>query len=106
MHWNGQIQISTSRDVEVYGNTIEINSNAFGQGMVIVQQNRGTGAYGNYQSTSNYLHHNVVTVTGNGGRGFTGAAQDNPSPDIFAAGSNNKFDYNVYHMTSARRRRQ
>lgn len=98
---NGQIQMGTSQNVEVYGNTIEVDSHNFNQGMVAFQQDRGTGRYGRYQATGNYFHHNIITITGNGPFGRSGVIQDNASPNVYTS---NHFDYNVYSVPDVQHR--
>ena len=46
--------------MEAYGNICNAASNA-GNGVGIVNQNRGSGQYGAYVSQNNYVHDNDVT---------------------------------------------
>jgi parallel beta-helix repeat protein len=98
--WNAQIQISTSQDVDIYGNTVEVDSRNNGNGIVLIQQDRRAdgGRYGPYQTVNNHVHDNTITVTGTRAHGATGAAQDYDRPDIFAPSSRNRFDRNRYYV--------
>ncbi|MCU1328440.1 MAG: uncharacterized protein JWN34_3810, partial [Bryobacterales bacterium] len=98
--WNGQIQISTSQNVEIYGNTIGVNSANNGNGIMLIQQNRSGEpcSYGPCRTANNYIHDNHITVTGTRWHGTTGAVQDFVgNGDIFQ--SNNRFVGNHYHVT-------
>ena len=86
--WGGGIQISTSKDVEVYGNTLEDNK----VGISVVAQVRG----GDYATTNISVHDNTVTQ-----RSGTpaGAAADIPSSRaVYYAGI--KFLRNTYSVRS------
>jgi parallel beta-helix repeat protein len=94
--WGGQIQVQNSQNVEVFGNTVVVSASGCGQGITIIQQNRGNGAYGPYVSINNHIHNNSITHLGAGGG--SGAAMDFIVPDIWNSG--NTFDYNNYHVAS------
>jgi hypothetical protein len=64
---------------------------------VIVQQYRGTGAYGPYVAQNNYIHNNSITHLGN--VGASGIVEDFTTPDAF--NNNNRFDYNNYHVADS-----
>jgi hypothetical protein len=81
--------VSSSRDVEAYGNTVEGNYNA----ITAVQQARGAGAYGTYSTENLYVHDNDITP----GTGVTGLAQDIGDLSYFTS-KNNRFDRNTYHL--------
>jgi parallel beta-helix repeat protein len=83
--WGAGIVVAASQNVAVYGNYIEGNYNGIG----LVQQDRGSGAYGEYLVRNVSVHHNTIV---NSGR--TGAARDVSSQAIFS--SNNTFDHNTY----------
>lgn len=86
------IFVSSSRDVEVYGNTVEDNAN----GITAVQQNRGSGAYGDHITQNVYVHDNSVKMTS----GRTGMAQDVSDDAIFTS-RNNRFASNHYTLGTA-----
>jgi hypothetical protein len=93
--WGGQIMIQNSRDVQVYGNVIDIAADR-GNGITIIQQNRGSGAYGPHLAVNNSVHNNTIICRGPWG--LSGAIADYESDSMVATG-NNKFDYNTYHVT-------
>jgi hypothetical protein len=97
--WGGQIQIQNSQNVEIYGNTLVISATGCGNGITLVQQYRGTGAYGPYLTINNYVHNNSITHLG--GAGASGAVEDYTNPDVFTTSSNNRFDYNAYHVPNS-----
>jgi parallel beta-helix repeat protein len=78
---------ATSQGLEGYCNTVEVSSQG-GNGTDILTQPRP-----GYSSSNNYFHHNTVTFDGNSG--WTGGAQSD-QPNFFT--SNNRFDYNTYHV--------
>jgi hypothetical protein len=63
----------------------------------VINQNRGTGAYGPYIAQNNYVHHNNVVWTG--ASGGMGAVTD-VNNSTFWGTSGNRFDYNTYHAPS------
>jgi hypothetical protein len=90
--YGAQILISTSKDVEVYGNTITVAA-INGNGIALIQQDRGTGPTWTYVTTGNSVHHNTTTYRGNSGR--SGAAADFNTAAMLAGG--NSFDSNTYY---------
>ncbi|HEV7991880.1 MAG TPA: right-handed parallel beta-helix repeat-containing protein [Gemmatimonadaceae bacterium] len=94
--WNAGIGVHASRDVEVYGNTLIGNAN----GIVAVQQVRGSGRLGPYVVENLWVHDNRVTqdVGPAGSLGVAaGAVQDVGDPAIFTS-RNNRFQNNVYTL--------
>jgi parallel beta-helix repeat protein len=89
--WGGAIQIQNSRDVEVYGNTVDIGKR--GNGITVIHQDRGTGKYGQHDAVNNYVHDNHVTMH-RGGAGVSGTITDF-DPRTLRDG-NNRFDHNTY----------
>jgi hypothetical protein len=89
--YSSQILISTSKNVEVRNNIIEVNPD-HGNAISIIWQNRGS----DYESTGSYVHDNDVTFLG--ASGLTGAAADTDvgKAKIF---DTNRFDQNSYHVT-------
>lgn len=93
--WGAGIQISSSGGVgggmiEIYENTVV--SNSFGNGIGIMQQNRGNGAYGPWLVQNVWVHHNTVDMS-KGGK--SGVATDTGDRSIFTS-RNVKLDYNTY----------
>ncbi len=56
--WGGDINIQNSQNVEVYGNRVEMTGG--GNGIVLIQQNRGSGTFGTYTTTGNQIHDNTI----------------------------------------------
>jgi hypothetical protein len=84
--YSSQILISTSKNVEVRNNIVEVNPN-HGNAIGIIWQDRG----GDYESTGNHVHNNDVTFLGASGQiGAAGTAK------IYET---NRFDQNSYHVT-------
>ena len=96
--WGAQILLMNSRDVEVYLNKVEVPADR-GNGIGIIQQNRGTGAYGAHVAANNYVHNNSVVYRGspNGTSGVVG----DYNQESLLRGENNRFDYNTYRVTDA-----
>lgn len=86
--WSAGILVYVTTDAEVYGNTVINNAN----GISAVQQNRGSGPYGENIVVNLYVHDNEITMD----RGYTGAVQDVGDDSIFHS-RNNRFENNVYH---------
>ena len=63
--WGAEIQIQNSKNVDVYGNRIDMTGG--GNGVVLIQQNRGSGTYGPYGTTGNHIHDNVIVDHDNTG---------------------------------------
>jgi parallel beta-helix repeat protein len=90
--WGSQILVQNSSNVEVYGNLVEV-SVTFGNGVSIVHQDRGEGAYGPWHSINNAVHDNTVIHLGS--QGQNGIATDEDD-DSFWKEANNQFDRNTY----------
>ena len=93
--WGGAIQIQNSQNVQVYRNTID--TAGAGNGITLIQQNRGTGKYGPYVTVRNNIHHNVITTLD---RGASGAIADYDRAGMKAG--HNRFEHNVYTVTDPR----
>ncbi len=97
--WGSQIAIVNSSNVEAHHNRVVV-PNTYGNGIGIIYQNRGSGPNGEYVSANNYIHDNDITFEGVV-QGTTGMVVDyNPT---VAYESNNKSDYNHYHMPDTTR---
>ena len=83
--WGGGITVSSSLNVEIYGNHVEGNFN----GITAVQQNRGSGDFGPFKVQNIYVHDNVIVNSGG-----TGVATDTGDGSIWS--SNNRFRSNHY----------
>ncbi|WP_270933767.1 right-handed parallel beta-helix repeat-containing protein [Falsiroseomonas oryzae] len=92
--WDGAIQIQNSSNVEVYGNTVDISGG--GNGITMIQQNRGSGTYGPWVTTGNHVHDNIVV--NRTGEGRSGAVADYDWAGLKAGG--NLFDNNEYRFAN------
>ena len=93
--WGAQILIQNSSNVSVYGNTVDVSA-AYGNGIGIIQQDRGSGAYGPHLSFNDFIYGNSITYRG--AQGASGEACDYNEPTLLAT-QNNWLDYNSYHVT-------
>jgi parallel beta-helix repeat protein len=91
----GGIEVNSSPDVEVYGNTVVGNRN----GIVAMEGSRGTGAYGPRLVQNFYAHDNIVDVSKGGVSGLA-VYGTGTSTDIFLTGRNNRFARNTYRLGS------
>jgi Right handed beta helix region len=91
--WGPAILIQNSREVEVYGNTVEQTGG--GNGISLIQQDRGSGAYGPHTTKNNHVHHNHIISTNDGA---SGAIADF-APEAMKGG-NNRFNFNTYVVGS------
>ena len=90
--WGAQIQIQNSQNVEIYGNMIDMSGGLNGIGLI--QQDRGMGAYGEYTTTGNTIRDNVIVS--DGGDGQTGGVADYNEAGMLNGG--NVFSNNDYRM--------
>ena len=88
------IEIVSSRNVEVYGNTLVDNW----QGITGLNDHRGSGNFGAYVITNMNVHDNTVTsLINEGGGGRTGLV-DTVGTDVFLPAANNRFQRNSYTL--------
>jgi Ca2+-binding RTX toxin-like protein len=88
--WGGQIQVHNSPNVEVYGNYVD-STNA-GNGISLIEEDRGSGDRGAYLIRNEKIHDNIiVNASGNGGNG--GESNINNAAYVSGGSSwnNNKF---------------
>ena len=90
--WEGQIQIQNSKNVDVYANHVDATHG--GNGITLLQQDRGSGAYGPHTTTGNAVHDNVI-VDGTPGGGLSGSVADFDAAGLRDGG--NSFANNAYH---------
>jgi hypothetical protein len=90
--WGSQILIQNSGNVEVYNNDVFVAPNG-GHAISVIQQKRGEGNHGPFDSHNNNVYDNTVTFLGN--RGATGIVVDYEE-DVFWKVHKNKFDGNRY----------
>ncbi|KQT50670.1 hypothetical protein ASG43_05115 [Aureimonas sp. Leaf454] len=90
--WGAAVQIQNSQNVEIYGNRIDMSDGL--NGIALIQQDRGAGAYGAYTTTGNTIHDNVLVSTGGDGR--SGGVADFNEAGLLDG--NNVFSNNQYYM--------
>ncbi|MGH9195296.1 MAG: right-handed parallel beta-helix repeat-containing protein, partial [Acidimicrobiia bacterium] len=85
------IFIDQSRDVEVYGNIVELNNG----GIAAVQEPAGTSCYGQERETINlFVHDNTVRQQ----TGWAGGLQLLNEPDTGYYSRNNRWENNTYYL--------
>jgi parallel beta-helix repeat protein len=93
--WNAQIFISNSSNVDVYGNTVELDASV-GWGIALFQDDRGE----DLDTTGNYVHDNTIIYLGEPGTdedaGFSGAWHYQRPGPIYSG--QNRFDSNHYYV--------
>ena len=92
--WGAGILVQNSRDVQVYGNAIITRR---GNGIALIQQDRGHGAHGLYRTTGNHVHDNLIVAT-RPDQGAWGALADHDLAGMRTGG--NRFDRNTYQVPS------
>ncbi|KQT50686.1 hypothetical protein ASG43_05210 [Aureimonas sp. Leaf454] len=90
--WGAAIQIQNSGPVEITGNRIDMSGGL--NGIALIQQDRGTGAFGPYRTAGNIVYGN--TLVSRDGAGRTGGAADHDEPGLLGGG--NIFEGNRYFM--------
>lgn len=95
--WGAQILVQNSSDTTVTGNTVVVAASG-GDGIGVINQNRGSGNFGVYRSENVIVRDNDVTYLGN--RGQSGVADDTDGRPSCSAGGNNTFDGNTYSAGS------
>ncbi|MPY74222.1 MAG: hypothetical protein GEU87_08165 [Alphaproteobacteria bacterium] len=93
--WGSQILVQNSSDVEVYENTVEVPAK-FGNGIGLINQERGDGAHGPWVTTKTNVHDNLIVYLGN--RGVTGLVTD-VRIEQFNNDHSNFFNRNTYVVT-------
>lgn len=90
--WGGAIQVQNSQDVLVERNWIEVSGP--GNGIALIQQDRGTGAYGPYLTRNNIVRDNRLVLYSAGRPGASGMIADHAMTAMQQG--NNIFDGNEY----------
>ena len=86
------IRVGSSRDTEIYGNTVAGNRN----GITALQSARGSGAYGVHDLTNLYVHDNSVDL----GSGRQGVVENAGSTAVFTS-MNIRFARGIYRLGSS-----
>jgi hypothetical protein len=90
--WGSQILIQDSSNVRIEYNMVEVAS-AFGNGIGVIYQDRGEGAYGPWKAANNSIEHNTIVLDGDHGQ--NGVVTD-AGDDRFWRDAGNHFDSNTY----------
>ena len=90
--WGAEIQIQNSKNVDVYGNRIDMTGG--GNGVVLIQQNRGSGEFGPHVTTGNHIHDNVIVD--HDSKGLIGGVADYNWSGM--ANGGNTWDNNQFYM--------
>ena len=90
--WGSEINIQNSQNVQVYGNRIDMTDG--GNGIVLIQQNRGSGTHGTYTTTGNQIHDNIIVD--HDGHGYIGGFADYNQSGMLNGG--NTWSNNQYFM--------
>jgi len=83
------IKISSSSNVEIYGNTLKNNNG----GIYVSQKNRGSGSKGTFEVKNLWVHDNSITFS-SGFHGF----RVHDGGDAYYNNKNNRFDRNNYNI--------
>jgi hypothetical protein len=97
--WNAQILIANSRDTTVERNTVVVAREG-GHGIAVIQQKRGSGGIGDYNSHNNVVRDNIVADFSKGG--LSGAIASDELEELNRG--NNRFDENRYVVSSSSNR--
>jgi parallel beta-helix repeat protein len=91
------INVNSSTNVDIYGNTVADNANGIGLQM----RNRGSGKYGVWALTNATVHNNTITMKSGTlwGQGSTGLVQ-NVSDNSYFTSKGNRFYDNTYYLDS------
>jgi len=92
--YGGGITVSSTPDVEVYGNTVGLNA----RGITAVHQDRGTGPLGKHEVRNLYVHDNKITMKSEDGT-VTGLAVGT-GESIYYTKKGNRFKDNSYCLGS------
>jgi hypothetical protein len=95
--WGAQILVQNSSDTVVTGNTVTVSA-AGGDGIAVINQNRGSGPNGPYRSRNVTVEGNEITYLGN--VGWSGVADDTSGRPACGDGYDNVFQSNTYHLGS------
>jgi hypothetical protein len=90
--WGAQILVQNSSNVDVHNNSVEL-ARQFGNGIAVIDQDRGTGAYGPWRAINNSIHHNTIVHCGPNGQ--NGVVTDTGDARFWRE-AGNSFDWNTY----------
>jgi hypothetical protein len=95
--WGSQILIQNSSNVKVYRNLVEVSGD-FGNGIGIINQDRGEGVYGPWHAVNNTVDGNII-VQLPGGHGQNGVVNDTDDSSYWDE-AGNSFDRNSYTVAN------
>ncbi|RXF70941.1 right-handed parallel beta-helix repeat-containing protein [Hansschlegelia zhihuaiae] len=90
--WGSAILLQNSSNVEIYDNAIDLTGS--GNGIGLIQQDRGDGLFGPYVTTGNHVHGNAIFLARDSGS--FGAVADHDLRGLLAG--RNIFDENHYYV--------
>ena len=91
--WGAEINIQNSQNVQVYGNQVDMTGG--GNGIILIQQDRGSGAYGPYVTTGNQIHDNIIVD--HDGHGYIGGFADYNQSGMLNGG--NTWSNDQYYLS-------
>jgi hypothetical protein len=97
--WNAQILVANSRETTVERNTVVVAREG-GHGIAVIQQKRGAGGIGAYNSHRNVVRGNVIADFSSGG--LSGALASDELEELNRGA--NRFDGNRYLVASSANR--
>lgn len=97
--WGAQILVQNSSGVDVYDNEVVVSA-AGGDGIALIQQDRGGSEVGPYITVNNRVYNNQITYLGAVGQ--SGAVADFDQDGMLAGG--NTFNFNVHRVANPNRR--
>jgi len=93
--WGAQILIQNSADTLITGNTVTVSADA-GDGIAVINQDRGSGRLGTYVSRNVTVENNEITHLGTVGQ--SGVADDTNNEFSCSANANVTFNGNTYRV--------
>lgn len=91
--WGAQILVQNSANTTITGNTVTVAASG-GDGIGVINQNRGSGNFGTYRSENVVVQNNDVTYLGKVGQ--SGVADDTNGTPSCRAAANVTFEGNTY----------
>lgn len=97
--WGAQILVQNSSGVEIYDNKVVVAAEG-GDGIVLIQQDRGGSNVGPYNTANNRIYNNEITYLGAVGQ--SGAVADFDENALLTSG--NSFNFNTHRVSNPNRR--
>ena len=96
--WGAQILVKNSSGVEVYDNKVVVAAEG-GDGIALIQQDRGGSEIGPYITVNNRVYNNEITYLGSVGE--SGAVADYREASMLSGG--NSFNFNTHRVRNPNR---